>query len=181
MEPKGAEPAPENHDGGTANDAQPHAAHGNADAPRTEQLVDNEDVEDPGCRVARIRRTMPCLRPRSTPDVQEIATTQMTRSACSVAPAGCRMCGVARLPRPTDRHGRSRRAPTTGTGHHQRTIMIVPKTMARPLLDGRQLRKRRARRDGPALAPRSGAERALWGRRSQTPSLSGRSPGASSS
>ena len=32
----------------------------------TTRLVDNEDVEDPGCCVARIRkRTMPCLRPRN--------------------------------------------------------------------------------------------------------------------
>ena len=32
----------------------------------TTRLVDNEDVEDPGCCVARIcKRTMPCLRPRN--------------------------------------------------------------------------------------------------------------------
>ena len=32
----------------------------------TTRLVDNDDVEDPGCCVARIcKRTMPCLRPRN--------------------------------------------------------------------------------------------------------------------
>ena len=40
----------------------------------TTRLVDNEDVEDPGCCVARIcKRTMPCLRPRNDcPTCKEI-------------------------------------------------------------------------------------------------------------
>ena len=40
----------------------------------TTRLVDNADVEDPGCCVARIcKRTMPCLRPRNDcPTCKEI-------------------------------------------------------------------------------------------------------------
>ena len=52
----------------------------------TSRLVDNEDVEDPGCCVARCcKRTMPCLRPRSDmPTCKEVGY-DIKNDPCGVA------------------------------------------------------------------------------------------------
>ena len=115
----------------------------------TTRLVDNEDVEDPGCCVARIcKRTMPCLRrAHDCPTCKEIGyDIKNDPLGVYVASAGSRSA--------------RRRSRTSSTGSscgrsEASADRAQPWYRRNTILDGRQLRKRRAHRDGLARRPRA--------------------------